>query len=749
MIDLDQLLLDLNEPQQTAVKHTGGPLLILAGAGSGKTRTITYKIAYLIAKGITRPEQILAVTFTNKAAAEMRSRVEQLLGSVPSLPLVCTFHSLGVRLLRRHAECIGFRPDFTICDTDDQKRVVKRLFKDFGFDDEVISTDTARRLISHAKNKGWSPEEYLNQNRDSAGEVVYEVFKAYRDTLQRLNSMDFDDLILMTVKVLKENPDIRERYGTWYEYLLIDEYQDTNAPQFDLVRQLTAHHENISAVGDEDQSIYGFRGADISNILRFEKDFSGARVIKLEQNYRSTQKILEAATAVVSNNVNRKKKVLWTKASGGDPIRILAAQDAREEANYIAQKTREHLLSGASSVAVLYRTNFQSRQFEEIFRRNNINYRLVGGVSFYQRKEIKDAVAYLRSAVNPDDDISLTRILNEPPRGIGDVTRNRILDLAREHSLTFWQALCFALEENLFPGRAHLKLEQFKLLIERCRSVLDQPLYLALEQILDRSGYIRALSDGSEDNTSRIQNLHELVNVAKETGTGENPIQEFLDQVALHADIDDFDEDAEVTLMTLHNAKGLEFPVVFLAGCEEGLFPHSRSIAENDLEEERRLCYVGLTRAQQKLYLTFSRRRRFFGRESEELNRPSRFLQEIPQDLVEEVSLYPAFGSASPGFRGAVELGSESLFAPQKPSRPYPGKTFNTVDSVQKALKQWPAAKKTASGFRAGSFVLHRKFGRGKVLSVEPSGSDLKITVQFPGKGIKKMLQSYAKLQLA
>jgi len=733
----------LNEQQFEAVKQVDGPVLILAGAGSGKTRTITFKIAYLIDRMGVDPAAILAVTFTNKAAGEMRERVEALLGNPGAAPLVCTFHSLGVRLLRRHAGVLGYRPDFTICDVDDQKRVLKQVYGELDIDDKELPIERSRGLISWAKNRGWNPTDFDARSREFDTSRLKEVFASYQEHLERSNAADFDDLILLPVRLLDENPDLCRHYSRRYQFLLIDEYQDTNKPQYDLVRLLTSEHQNVSAVGDEDQAIYGFRGADIGNILRFESDFPGARIIKLEQNYRSCETILRAATAVVSNNIQRKDKVLWTRLPKGDPIIVYVAEDASAEAHFVAQQARAFIDQGVSGLAVLYRTNFQSRQFEESLRRLGISYRLVGSVSFYHRKEVRDALSYLRLALNPDDDISLGRVLNEPPRGIGQTTRTRLLDLSTTGRASIWKILLSSLEQHSFPGRTHAALQAFVEIIEECRKATRFPLHVALEKILNASGYIKALKDeNTEEASARILNLQELLNVARGYDNGSESWQEFLDQAALHSEMDDLEGDAEVTLMTLHNAKGLEFPIVFLAGCEEGLFPHSRSVEALDIEEERRLCYVGLTRARKRLFLSYSRRRRFYGRDAEEPNQPSRFLQEIPRELTEVRYSSGFFGGRS--VERPVFLKAAELSVPKPAVKTFEGPTYNTVDSVKAALSRRAEAKGPAR-IAEGVLVEHEKFGRGRVLKVEPAGEDLKVTVQFP-VGIKKLLQSYARL---
>lgn len=733
----------LNPQQEIAVTQTEGPMLILAGAGSGKTRTITYKIAHLIDRKLCRPEQVLAVTFTNKAAEEMRNRVQTILTSTHETPLLCTFHSFGVRVLRRHADRIGYRRDFTICDREDQLRVLKTVYERLHFTDKTLPMRETLGAISRAKSKGWGPEEYGQHSRDFQSEQIGLAYAAYENFLKQSNATDFDDLILLTVRLLKENPEVRNWYGERYRYLLIDEYQDTNRPQYDLIKNLTQVHQNITAVGDEDQSIYGFRGADIKNILRFEIDFPGATIVKLEQNYRSTQTILDAATSVVSNNLNRKGKVLWTNEKGGQRIELFAALEARGEATYVAQKIYQHLKEGTKGIAVLYRTNFQSRQFEETLRRLDIPYKLIGGVSFYHRREVKDALAYLRMVVNPDDNVSLLRIINRPTRGIGQMALDQLHRGAQENNTTLWEALVKGLEDNAFSGRAHLALNRFFEIISQCRPFLDLPLHLMLEKILEASGYVTHLrGEDSEEAHNRILNLEELINLCRENGEQGYTLQEFLDHAALRSETDDYDESAAVSLMTLHNAKGLEFPVVFLVGCEEGLFPHSRAVAEDDLEEERRLCYVGLTRAQKTLYLTYSLRRRFFGRETGEMNRPSRFIQEIPEHLLNFHTFSPAPESESWGNRKRHRIGKKN---PTK----LPIPTYDSAQSVRGFLDELSHKKAASSGnLVSGARIVHDKFGYGTVLRIQNTGDDLTVTVQFPGLGIKKLLQSYAKLKL-
>ncbi len=729
-----KLLRDLNEQQRHAVTRIDGPMLILAGAGSGKTRAITYKIAHLIEQRYSRPECILAVTFTNKAATEMRERVEQLLGNLPAAPLISTFHSFAVRMLRRHADRVGYSNDFAICDSDDQRAIYVRICKQLELEsDDMLSPSQLRGRISWAKNQGWGPDEYAQNSHDYHAPVVHRVFEAYEKYLKRSNAMDFDDLILHTVRLLTVNAEVRERTGQWYRHILVDEYQDTNAPQYDLIRRLTSSHQNLTVVGDEDQSIYRFRGADINNILRFEKDYPGAEVVKLEQNYRSTQTILDAATAVVSNNVQRKGKTLWTDLGAGDPIQLYVASDAHEEALYAAQRIFAHLQQKDGAVAVLYRTNFQSRQFEEALRRLNIPYRLVGGASFYNRREVKDALAYLRSIRNPRDTVSLQRIINQPTRGIGAVTLDRLQRFAAEQNFSLWEGLETALRERHFAARTHNALKRFVKLIEESQALLAKPLHLALEGILERSGYRESLERlANEESESRLMNLEELMTVAREYGNRGQDLQEFLDHAALYSDTDEYDPDAVVHLMTLHNAKGLEFPIVFLVGCEEGLFPHIRSFNEEDIEEERRLCYVGMTRARKQLYLSYCRYRRSYGQDNDTQRQPSRFLSEVPDRLL----------------RVRSPFASRSAPVPRRRRSNYNGKTYNDAASVQQFLDKLPLGGNSGRKISTGAWIEHAKYGRGRVLHVEDTGDDLKVSVRFPGLGIKKMLQKYAKLKV-
>ena len=742
MLTGTELLQPLNQPQRKAVEFCQGPLLIVAGAGSGKTRTITCKIAFLIHEHGVNPDNILAVTFTNKAAQEMRERVEVLVGDSPGPPLISTFHSFSARLLRRHAHLLGFGNDYSICDVQDQRRVYRVVYQELDVDKEQLPVRLVQSVVTRAKNTGQSWRGFQAAHPETPNnELIGNIFKAYQDYLHNSNSMDFDDLMLNALRLLTQEEDLAKHYAEKFQYLLIDEYQDTNSPQNDLLRALTRIHQNVTAVGDEDQSIYSFRGADISNILRFEQDFPGAQVIKLEQNYRSTQVILDAAGAVISCNANRRPKKLWTETQGGDSVSLFIATDARIEARFVARRVFNLLREPEGEIGVLYRTNFQSRILEEELRRLYIPYRLVGGESFYNRKEVKDALAYLRLVCSPADNIALLRIVNEPSRRIGRVTLERLQAIAQEKNINLWEAVKAGLDSHALPGRSHIAVQSFQRLIEECQPELSSPLHLCLERILERVGYREHLSEiGTEESASRLLNLDELVTVARDCYQRGEGIQEFLDNAALYSETDEYDSASPVTLMTLHNAKGLEFQSVLLVGCEEGLFPHSRSTTEEELEEERRLCYVGLTRAKKRLHLSYSQTRRLYGQESPRFNKPSRFLEEIPSELVQ----------LEPGSSTGYQAPSASESGAGRSTKSlYRGKTHNSAAAVKQFLDTAgrlpgnPALQLTS-----GALVEHRRYGRGRVLQVEDTEGDLKVTVRFPGIGIKKLLQSYARLEL-
>ncbi len=743
MITGTELLEQLNQAQRKAVELCEGPLLIVAGAGSGKTRTITCKIAFLIHELGVDPGCILAVTFTNKAAEQMQERVESLVGELAHPPLIATFHSFSARLLRRHAHLLGFGNDYSICDVQDQRRVYQNVYRELAVNSERLPVRMVRALVSRAKNQGQSWQEFVQAHPDTPdNQLIGAIFEAYQAFLRDSNAMDFDDLMLNSVRLLVENEEIGRRYAEKFKYVLIDEYQDTNSPQNDLLRALTRTHQNVTAVGDEDQSIYAFRGADITNILRFEQDFPGARVIRLEQNYRSTQVILDAASAVISCNSNRRPKQLWTESERGDLVSLFIAADERIEARCVARRVFNLLRESGSEIGVLYRTNFQSRILEEELRRLYIPYRLVGGESFYNRKEVKDALAYLRLVCSPGDNIALLRIVNEPSRGIGRVTLERLQEIAQEKTLNLWEAIKTGLDSRLLPGRSHIAVQSFMRLIQDCQSELSSPLHLCLERILERVGYRDHLVEiGTEESAGRLLNLDELVTVARDCYQRGEGIRELLDNAALYSETDEYDAASPVTLMTLHNAKGLEFQYVLLVGCEEGLFPHSRSTTKEELEEERRLCYVGMTRAKKRLYLSYSRTRRLFGQESHGFSKPSRFLEEIPSELVQleagsaHVYDVPSAAARGPGYRGTSS---------------YQGKTYNSPAAVKQFLGTMdrPTSRSPALQLASGVLVEHSRYGRGRVLQVEDTGDDLKVTVRFPGIGIKKLLQSYAGLEL-
>jgi len=741
---MPDLLDQLNREQRVAVEATEGPLLILAGAGSGKTRVIAYRIAYLIAAQKVPPENILAVTFTNKAAGQMKERIEKLLaGKVmlrPGAPHVSTFHSFCVSVLRRHIEQLDYRRDFTIYDDDDQLRVMRTCIHELGLSEQITSPRSALAKISYTKNRGCSPEELSREAADPIMEKLAALYDSYESKLRRSNALDFDDLLLKTVELLYKSSEVCEKYNERFRYVHVDEYQDTNHIQYELIRQLTLLHQNLCVVGDEDQSIYRWRGADIGNILNFEKDYPNAKVIRLEQNYRSTQLILDAAGAVVSRNLARKGKTLWTDRSRGEKVRLFEARSAEEEAQFVAAEVESVLRDpGAGIVAVLYRTNAQSRALEESLRMRGIVYRLVGGFSFYARAEIKDALAYARLANNLRDDAALGRIINVPPRGIGDTTCGVLAETARRDKLSLWEALEHELSEKRLPTRALAALEAFHSLMkglveDRERLLLGE----FFKSLLERTRYLEVLQQerqpGAED---RVENLEELVNAASEAEDQGISLSEFLDHASLVSDTDDIDERSRVTLMTLHSAKGLEFENVFLAGMEEGLFPHQFSIDDDaGIEEERRLCYVGMTRAKDRLTVSWARQRRSYARESFEQTNPSRFLGEIPRELLEPV------GPSSAGWKARTEWENAA----------------NSVSSAQRFLKErgvrlgagGSAARPGGnSHWRIGMKVRHAKFGMGTILAAEGEGEDTKLTVSFPGYGQKKFMTKYAGLEKA
>jgi DNA helicase-2/ATP-dependent DNA helicase PcrA len=905
-----QPLIDkLNPEQRAAVEATEGPLLILAGAGSGKTRVITSRIAWLIREKGVAPDSILAVTFTNKAASEMAERVDRLLDhSSLAKPLIATFHSMCVRMLRRDIEALkvdgkGLTCAFAIYDENDQQGVVKQVMRRMGLDIKQLTPRTVLGRISWAKNHMVDPQEYYLGSKDPNSERIAHIYQGYKAELLKNNALDFDDLLLEAVRLLKVSGEVRERYQRRYRYLLVDEYQDTNRPQYELMKLLAGEAKNVCAVGDEDQSIYSWRGADIRNILEFEKDFPNARIVRLEQNYRSTQVILEAAGAVVANNIRRKGKKLWTDRQGGSLIGYYEAPDGENEALFIADRIQKFLREAEGSpnaaeahCAVLYRTNSQSRLVEEALRRYNISYTMVGGFSFYERAEIKDMLGYLRLIRNPHDSMALQRVINTPARGIGKTTLETLERLALETGASTWDATAAAVQNRLIPTRALMALDSFRQLILDAQAMMDpdfagklaadvaeteaddadtgfgfgaatpdsasaesavsfnfgnesedqiplldashfspfaaQPRrpFLVMPKktadaeteagtegetketptegfrkpgdsatlpelirfIIDRTGYIKALeAEGSPEAFSRIENLKELANAAHDAEARGETLAEFLDHAALASDTDQYDPDSRVTLMTLHAAKGLEFPLVFLAGLEEGLFPHSRTLNNpEELEEERRLCYVGMTRAMNTLVLTRAHYRRRYGNDAPETSIPSRFLEEVPSQLIENLGgRSPAWATPaySPRFgtgRRQAHSGDfadkhynyedESQEIPRSPASssrqngsrkdgsaqaPHPA---GSIDNIARffggkggAIKPGALARPAidlpepsgASGLKKGQRVRHSKYGEGTVLMREGDGEDAKLTVLFARHGMKKLMEKFANLQ--
>jgi DNA helicase-2/ATP-dependent DNA helicase PcrA len=781
----------LNERQRQAVQHVEGPLLVLAGAGSGKTRVITHRIAHLMAEHKVPGWGILAVTFTNKASGEMRDRVRSLVSGIAapndSGPLVSTFHSFCVRLLRRDGAPLGeirkgFTPRFTIYDDDDQVSILRSIYKQIGLDEKFMQYRAALSRISHAKSHKQSPGDLAGSATDPTIERLAVIYDRYEQRLLESNALDFDDLLLEAVRLLAHDAPTRERMNQRFEFVMVDEYQDTNRSQYELMRLLTKERMNIAVVGDEDQSIYGWRGANIRNILDFERDFPGATIVRLEQNYRSTSNILQAANAVVMNNTERIGKELWTESAAGEKITLYEAPDAENEALYIADSIEQRLAKEPNDrVAVLYRTNSQSRQIEEALRRYGRKYVVVGGFSFYQRAEIRDVLSYLKALVSPQDSISLLRIINTPARGIGRTTVEQIEQYALSHELSLWTALERMLEERAFPARAEAALSAFHRMMEELAAGIEtKPAMATLQAILERTGYSKMLTEeNTEESRARIANLEELLNAAADASERGEGIREFLDHAALVADADSADERAPISLLTMHNAKGLEFPVVFIAGLEEGLFPHSRSLdTESAMEEERRLCYVGMTRAEKKLYLSWARYRRRYGGGQPEASIPSRFLKEAPAALIDRTRGDHMWADRG-GDRG-IDLFAERDEVRESAKRNlYTGKTYNSVENVrqffaergmppprglspqgsgaaqpavtqqvQKPIAATPVAPAKKKKVGPGSTIEHAKYGRGTILRLEGTGDDTKVTVSFPGYGLKKLVAKYAGIRI-
>jgi len=889
---VDHLLEKLNPQQREGVEAVEGPVLLLAGAGSGKTRVITFRIAYLIEVKGMQPDSILAVTFTNKAAAEMVERVDALLGGrMLTKPLIATFHSFCVRVLRRDIEALrigntGYKKDFAIYDDSDQQSIVKGIMRRMGLNDKQMKPNAVLSRISWAKNHMLDPQELYLQSADATTEKIAQIFEAYRQELRKANALDFDDLLLETVRLLKSSQEVRERYQRRYQYLMIDEYQDTNRPQYELMKLLASAQHNVCVVGDEDQSIYSWRGADIRNILEFERDFPNAHVIRLEQNYRSTQNILEAASAVVANNAKRKGKMLWTARQGGAKIGYYEAPDGENESLFTADYISRYLKKAGEEnvedprVAVLYRTNSQSRLIEESMRRYQLKYQVVGGFSFYERAEIKDMISYLKLVNNLQDSVALQRVINTPVRGIGKTTMDTLERLALETGISLWSAIGEALERQLLPPRALAALKSFHDLIQDARAMLlgsfaerledeataeqesderafspqdaeldesiaepassdgndanfsddtsfdfggneQQSLFGAFDSnlaeevsaqsaaqqsapaepvegfrapggaatvnevlkfLIDRTGYIKQLEvENTPESLARIDNLRELVNASMDSRDRGETLAEFLDHAALVSDADTYDPRGRVTLMTLHSAKGLEFNLVFLIGLEEGLFPHSRTFNDPDqMEEERRLCYVGMTRAMDQLVLSRAHYRRRYGTDMPEASIPSRFLEEVPPQLLDDLSggrvkrasakNYDDYGdrhysyededqSAGGRQQGYAARGSTQKSPSQAKSSAYSGPKYNSIDNIAdffaargKTFSKPAVPVEEAAGqpsFRPGQRVIHPKYGEGVVYKREGEGDSAKLTVQFSRFGLKKLVEKYAQLERA
>ena len=752
-------LSSLNPEQQDAVRHTKGPLLILAGAGSGKTRVIAHRIAHLVAEHRVPTDGVLAVTFTNKAAEEMRTRVETLLDANCRAMWISTFHALCARLLRREAPGIGLSRDFVIYDSADQQSVVKQLLKEYGLDDNSYQPRAVLSRISHAKNRMEGPETLENSWNPRDREIA-RLYAGYQRALRDASALDFDDLLLKTVELFDRVPPIRERYARKFQFVMVDEYQDTNRPQYLLIKQLASLHRNLAVVGDPDQSIYKWRGADLRNILDFETDFPESVVVRLERNYRSTQVILDAASAVIANNRNRKEKTLWTDQKGGAKIVYFRGADELEEADYITKVARQTLTENIEhTMAVLYRTNAQSRSVEDGLRQANISYIVLGGVGFYERKEIKDALSYLKLILNPYDDIALRRVINVPARGIGKGVMDALEQVTLDESSdlppllagleptvvsnSLWARLITAVDQRLLNPRQTASLTAFRdLIVSLSDMARREPVSIALGKVLDQSGYLRDLrEDHSEEAEGRIENLMELVSAAREYETREpDPsLGGFVDRLSLLSDVDkeQGSREARVLLMTLHSAKGLEFPVVVMAGLEEGLFPHSRSAEdEAELEEERRLCYVGITRARSRLVLTSAARRRVFG--DYQGTQPSRFLDEIPADLIEQE--FSTYSSPYASTRGGWEYKANPYGRSRRSPRMREETT--TFDYSQED-------QSVPGGLAPGRKVRHGQFGVGTVISVEELDDDMKLVVRFMSVGTKTLRAKYAKLELA
>jgi len=756
------LIEGLNDKQKEAVLATEGPCLVIAGAGSGKTKVLTHKIAYLIGEKGVSPWNILAITFTNKAANEMKDRAVKLVGDIANDMWIGTFHSICVRILRKYIDRIGFTSSFVIFDTTDQKSIVKESMKELKIDDKMYTDKSIMYEISNAKNDMIEPEEYAKRtNNEVRKEVIAEVYKLYQRKLRENNALDFDDIINYTIKILMQEPDVLQYYSDKFKYVLVDEYQDTNKAQFMLISLLSAMNGNITVVGDNDQGIYSFRGADIKNILNFEKDFPGTKIIKLEQNYRCTKSILDVANAVIKNNEVKYEKKLWTENEKGKLVTAHLANNEYDEATYVVEQI-EHLKREEyykySDFAVLYRMNTQSRSIEDILRREDVPYKIIGGLKFYERKEIKDIIAYLRLIYNTKDNLSLRRIINEPKRGVGKTSLDQIAEIADTYGKSMYEVIKNAAEYGL--NRVYTNTREFVQTIDELVAKSEEMTVSELTQsILRNTGYTKALElENTKEAENRIENLEEFLTVTMEfEEEAENDLGTFLENMALTSDVDSLEETEDtVTLMTLHSAKGLEYPVVFMVGMEEGIFPSYRSIDEGGVEEERRLCYVGITRAKEHLFMTCARSRTMFG--STSYNAISRFLKEVPEDMLSEESVLSTESTLQGTFDnsntyewsyGNSNVKKYNLGTSETPSKvAASGFSFRTPESFLNGLNKKQSSDIDISKYQAGTRVYHKKFGEGTINYVEEEGEDYKVDINFDKVGHKRLMAKYAGLEI-
>ena len=749
---MQELLEELNEEQHEAVLNTDGPELIIAGAGSGKTKVLTYKIVYLLKEKNIKPWNILAITFTNKAASEMKERVEKIVGDVTKDIMLGTFHSICVRILRRYIDRLGYTSDFLIFDTSDQKSLIKECMSELSIDDKQFNEKGFIYEISNAKNEMIDDSDYMKTAESSREKMIAEIYKLYQFKLKRNNAVDFDDIINLTIKILIENTDILEYYTEKFKYILVDEYQDTNKAQFTLISLLAAKYGNITVVGDNDQGIYSFRGADISNILNFSKDFPGTKIIKLEQNYRCTKNILNAANGVIKNNENKFKKELWTQNEEGDKPTVYVTDNEYDEASKVVDtinslKNKEGF--NYSDFALLYRMNTQSRAIEDILVRESVPYKIIGGLKFYERKEIKDCIAYLRLISNKQDNVSLKRIINEPKRGIGKTSIDKLEGIANSNEMCIYDTLKNTEKNGL--SRITGNCIEFTNCIEQLTEVKNKlSISELVKEVLDKTGYLTMLEmEDTKEAENRIENLKEFLNVAIEFENefAENTLQDFLESISLSSDIDNLEEKEDsITLMTLHSAKGLEFPVVFLVGMEDGIFPSYRSISEqSELEEERRLCYVGITRAKKKLFLTCAKQRTVFG--STSCNMVSRFLKEIPKEYLnghEEINGKRQETEVREEIEWTYGKGTEIKSKTNSIKNTKNTFNFRTVESFLNTSK----AEENLSKYEENQKVTHKKFGDGVIRKIEKEGNDLKLDIEFEKVGHKRLMAKYAGLEI-